>query len=284
MTHPIDRTMERFRGPTRKLRQLMQYARWYGPGWGALRLLQWPADHAARWLTIRIKRYEEMHGLRGPGTQNQLVDTVEKERWFWDNFDWANEGHAWTRRVEAFKGVDEHTWERLVLREMILEHAQPDSVVLEIGPGSGRWSTLIQPACRRLILVDISPRCIDLCRRRLHDADNVEFNVSPDGSLTIIDDESVDAIWAYGVFVEFDEVWAERLLSDLHRVLRRGGVAMIHHRDFAPYVDAAGLERIAAAVGLQIIEQNFALPAQPGEVISVARRDQDASLTSASTT
>ena len=256
-----------------QLRKLRRYHEWYGLEWTLLRVLEWGPGRLSRWLDRRMVGVEKRQGLRGPGAITGLVtggdpDAIRKTREYWDGYEW-HDGNVWTSGVERLRGVPNEEWASQMMRKLVLDHTVEGSTVLEIGPGSGRWSAYLQPACDRLILIDVSGKAIDLCRRRFATATNIEYHVSADGSLTTIDDDSADLIFAYGVFVDFDEAWSERLLGEFPRILRPGGRAVIHHRDYLPYADAATFETLASKHGLELVEQNYRLTARPGEVFTV---------------
>ena len=256
-----------------QLRKLRRYHEWYGLEWTLLRVLEWGPGRLSHWLDRRMAGVEKRRGLRGPGAITGLMswgdpDAIRRAREYWDGYDW-HDGNDWTSAVERLRGVTNEEWASQMMHDLVLDHTAAGSAVLEIGPGSGRWSAYLQPACDRLILIDVSGKAIDLCRQRFASAINVEYHVSVDGSLTAIEDDSVDLIFAYGVFVDFDEAWTERLLEDFPRILQPGGRAVIHHRDYLPYADAATLERLASKHGLELVEQNYRLTARPGEVFTV---------------
>jgi ubiquinone/menaquinone biosynthesis C-methylase UbiE len=69
--------------------------------------------------------------------------------------------------------------------------------ILDIGPGHGRWTQFLRHRCRRLIVVDISPRCIDVCRKRFPESTNIEYCVNDGMSLAIAPDNSVDFIFSW---------------------------------------------------------------------------------------
>jgi ubiquinone/menaquinone biosynthesis C-methylase UbiE len=91
------------------------------------------------------------------------------------------------------------------------------------GAGAGRWSKLLQPVAARLILVDVAERCLDLCRERFRDRDNVEYHLV-DGAAgsfippPVVRDDSVDCVWSYDVFVHINATDTDRYLSDLRRI------------------------------------------------------------------
>lgn len=252
-------------------RNARRYLRSYGWKWTSLRLLAWAPNRISALLDRRVERFEKERGLTGTGTKFPYSSVANRE--YWEKYDWRDDGREWTRDVVNARGLDHAKWESMIVENVIFRYAEPGSTILEIGPGSGRWSALIQPTCGRLILADISTACIALCRSRFADCDNVEYHIMTDGTLEFLPDASVDSIWSYGVFVLFDVPWAERYIAECARVLAPGGYAMLHHRDGLRYIlSAASLRALAVDNGLEPIIQDFSLAAVPGEVISVIRK------------
>jgi ubiquinone/menaquinone biosynthesis C-methylase UbiE len=148
----------------------------------------------------------------------------------------------------------------------MLRHLRPGTTIVEIGPGAGRWTEALQPIASRLIVVDLSDRCIELCRERFAGAANMEFHVNDGRSLAAIATASVDGIWSFDVFVHVAPPEIEAYLAEIARVMRPGSRAVIHHAAAGREGDAADLgqrsnmtaERFVEMVraqGLTLLEQ-----------------------------
>jgi ubiquinone/menaquinone biosynthesis C-methylase UbiE len=140
----------------------------------------------------------------------------------WTGWDWSRRGEEWTASAE---------WKQALIDDVLLAWIPRDKVVLEIGPGAARWSTVLQSRARRLTLVDVSVRPLELCRDLFADAENVRFVLSSGNDLPGVTSSSVDAIWSFDVFVHIAPVDQAGYLSEMARVLTPGGVAVIHHAD-----------------------------------------------------
>src|SRR5262245_28012514 len=260
--------------PRRLIHQARSYLDWYGAAWTGLWVADLLPSRISRWLDRRMYEIEERHGLAGPGALHGRFSSddpaaLTKVREYWDNYDWSYIGRDWTKGILRVRGVSPADWEHAFVDHFILSHISSRSVVLEIGPGEGRWSQHIQPVCQRLILLDVSQRALELCKQRFHLATNVDFVLSTAGTTSDITADSVDLVFAYGVFVDFDIAWTKRFVTDFPRLLRPGGRVVLHHSDFLPYADAASLEALAAESRMVVEEQNYRLTARPGEVITV---------------
>jgi spermidine synthase len=111
----------------------------------------------------------------------------------------------------------------------------PARTVLEIAPGFGRWTQFLQPLAERLIIVDLSDRCIQACRERFADADNVSFHVNDGRSLPMVDEGTVDLAFSFDSLVHANAGVMEAYLAELARTLAPGGVAFIHHSNAGAY-------------------------------------------------
>ncbi len=152
---------------------------------------------------------------------------------YWQGWDWSLQGEEWTPSA---------AWKKALIEEVMLPNLEPETTILEIGPGAGRWTEALQRIARHLILVDLSDRCIELCRRRFEDAGNMEFHVNDGRSLTAIAGASVDGVWSFDVFVHIAPPDVDAYLGEISRVLRPRGRAVIHHA-------RAGREEGAADIG-----------------------------------
>lgn len=102
-------------------------------------------------------------------------------------------------------------------------------VLLEIGPGGGRFTEVLLPRCDRLIALDTSETMLKLLRRRFKDTDKIEY-VHGDGfGLSGVKDSSVDRAFSYGVFVHLQHWDIYNYMEELERVLVPGGKAIIQH-------------------------------------------------------
>jgi ubiquinone/menaquinone biosynthesis C-methylase UbiE len=89
--------------------------------------------------------------------------------------------------------------------------------------------------CKRLIIVDLSPRCIETCARRFRDSAHIEYCVNDGMSLAVTGDQSVDFVFSFDslVHAEMDVIVA--YLREIKRILRPAGAAVIHHSNLGQY-------------------------------------------------
>jgi len=209
-----------------RLRWARLLARENGYRWTAYAAVVAGLNHASRFAQKRMARLEQRYGLNA-----RTGRAVNYE--YWQGWDWSLQGEEWTPSEE---------WKSALIEEVMLPNLEPETTILEIGPGAGRWTEALQRIARHLILVDLSDRCIELCRLRFEEARNMEFHVNDGRSLTAIASRSVDGVWSFDVFVHIAPPDVDAYVGEISRVLKPGGRAVIHHA-------RAGREDGAADIG-----------------------------------
>src|SRR5215471_6165134 len=68
---------------------------------------------------------------------------------------------------------------------------------LGIGPGHGRWAHFLRTLCKKLILVDLSPKCIEACKKRFHSDTHILYHANDGTSLDMIPDRSVNFVFSF---------------------------------------------------------------------------------------
>jgi len=165
---------------------------------------------------------EQRRGELGPAHRRWSGNSAAQNRARWDGWDWSSRGEEWTASPE---------WKRALIEDVLARWMPDDGVILEIGPGGGRWSEALLERASRLILVDVSERPLELCRERFEAAENIEFVLSGGAELSLVADATVDGVWSFDVFVHVAPVDQAAYLAEIARVLAPGAVAVIHHAD-----------------------------------------------------
>jgi len=98
-----------------------------------------------------------------------------------------------------------------------------DSVVLELGPGTGRATRYVLPRCKKMILLDYSEFVCSWLDRYLAGKGTFETHWIEHPRFASVADRSVDFAFAYGVFehIDLDDTW--EMFREIERVLRPGG-------------------------------------------------------------
>ena len=227
-------------------------------------------------LQRKQRRFMQGNGLE---TIDLPTLTVDKNRQLWNNYDWSLYGEEWTEHVREYRGLEPEQWKQALVDGMMRKYIQPGSVVLEIGPGGGRWTAELAPLAGRLLVADITERCLDICRQRFQEYPHIEYYLI-ERRLDFIEENTLDYIWSYDVFVHINPSDVSAYIQDFYRVLKPGGIAIIHHSGRYPtekerrqglrtYMSRDLFARFVAEQGLIMVEQNETLAHKPGDVISV---------------
>ena len=189
-----------------------------------------------------------VQALQGRG----LPHTPEVNKALWTHYDWSRLGEEWSESSE---------WTASVVEHLLAPHVPPGSRVLEIGPGAGRWTQYLLPRASRLVIVDVTPKCLEVCHARFQSAAQLECLLTDDSDLSALHEASFDRIWSWDVFVHVGLEDIKRYLREFSRVLVPGGLGLVQHAA-APYargwrtaVPAEQMARFCADAGLEVLHQ-----------------------------
>jgi len=153
---------------------------------------------------------------------NQIHKNIEEQK-YWDRLEvWKDDGDEWS---ETFGGTDK-LWNDVIYPK-ISSYLKGD--ILEIAPGYGRMSDKLLDYSSKLYLVDMNKKCIDRCRERFKDKDNISYFVNDGLSLEAIDDNSIDFVFSWDSFVHMQKFVIENYLAEISKKLKQGEVGAIHH-------------------------------------------------------
>ena len=215
-------------------------------------------------------------------SDDKLVDlpshSIQENRRNWGVFDWSKGGEEWVPEVQIAKGLEPAQWKNKLTDEVLLKYIKKDSVILEIGSGAGRWTEILQPLAKKLIVTDISPKCIEICKKRFESKNNLDYKLI-DKRLDFIDDGVIDYVWSYAVFVHINPSDIDRYIKDFSRILKPGGYTIIHHcgtysdyhgsaEGWKAFIGAKQFSELVRKHGMEIVEQPTKL-LRPGDVISI---------------
>ncbi len=155
---------------------------------------------------------------------NSIIENLRK----WDrDHSWLEDGDEWKGQALACNVSYEH-WKTVLVENLILPYAT-GKTVLEIAPGHGRWSEYLIAASAKTIIVDLSPSCIEYCRQRFFNKENVEYVVNDGMHLPDMLTNQVDFVWSYDSFVHMEPTVIIAYINEIARILKTGGRAIIHH-------------------------------------------------------
>lgn len=174
-------------------------------------------------IEAALLKIEGQRGVLGPAHRAYTGHSASENRDVWSGWDWSHRGEEWNDADEP------EQWKASLIEEVLMPHLEGARAVLEIGPGGGRWSEVLQSGAERLVLVDVTNHTLELCRERLGTADNVEYVLTDGATLPGIESASIDFVWSFDVFVHIAPVDIDSYLGEIARVLRPACPAVIHH-------------------------------------------------------
>ncbi len=149
------------------------------------------------------------------------MPTRDENRERWNAYDWKAGGEEWT---------PDETWRKAVVSHAIEPWVAEGSSVLEIGPGGGRWTAeLLARRPGRLIGVDIAEACVEQCAERFKDESAAEFHLGNGADLGMVEDESVDCVWSFDVFVHIERPEVAAYFSEFRRVMKPDACGVVHY-------------------------------------------------------
>ena len=124
-------------------------------------------------------------------------------------------------RLGLFWGVQS------VFRALFEQLDLDDSI--EIACGRGRHAAQIVDKVGTLTLVDINQSNIDACRTRFSGRSRVKYLVNSGADLHPLPSGSYSSVYSYDSMVHFEATDVISYLSEISRVLRPGGRALLHY-------------------------------------------------------
>lgn len=158
------------------------------------------------------------------------MPTIEENKFAWDkNYDWKDKGDEWSL---PWGGTD-MLWYAVILPRIHL--FVPTPTILEIAPGFGRFTQFLARLCNRVIVVDLSEKCIEACKRRFKDCSHIDYHVNDGKSLEMINESLVDFVFSFDSLVHAKDDVIEAYLNQLAKKLRKNGVGFMHHSNMGEY-------------------------------------------------
>ena len=100
-----------------------------------------------------------------------------------------------------------------------------ESVVVEIGAGTGQFAIAVAPVCARVVAVDVSPVMLEALRAKLDRAQLARIEVVQAGFLSYEHQgRAADFVYSRFALHHLPDFWKAVALARIHRILRPGGV------------------------------------------------------------
>jgi len=153
---------------------------------------------------------------------------MQQPGWYPDELAYAGEEHLDERYVETYnrKSAHDHSGDLEILNSMGLN---AESVVVDLGSGTGTFALAVSPHCRRVVAVDISPAMLAYLAAEATEAgiDNVEIvragflSYQHEGDLA-------DIVYSRNVLHHLPDFWKAVALTRVANMLKPGGVLLLH--------------------------------------------------------
>jgi SAM-dependent methyltransferase len=174
------------------------------------------------------------------------MPSIEQNLALWNqSYDWRSAGDEWST---AWGGTDQ-MWQRTVYPRIKKFLPAGTITILEIAPGFGRCTHYLKSHCKELIVVDLSPRCIEACKRRFATESHITYHVNDGKSLSFVPDCSVDFVFSFDSLVHVQAEVMESYVRELAAKLKPGGNGFIHHSNLGNYRTRRIMSRFARKLG-----------------------------------
>lgn len=177
--------------------------------------------------------------------------------------EWACGGDEWSD-IADYCNQPYAAWKRALIETFIDGLVPPVADVVEIAPGYGRWTEHLLAKAAHVDIVDINQNCLDTCVKRFSSSGRLDVHLSPGSSLPFLSDGSADFVWSFDSFVHMDPPVVAGYISEVSRVLRPGGKAVIHHADLP-----------SAALRIAPIARRLGIPGRVAMTIAGQHRLRD---------
>ena len=161
---------------------------------------------------IKLKEYESKNNIKGLNTILQNVN-------YWNRYNWDKLGEEWT---------PSKNWKENFIINVINKYINSNSVILEVGPGGGRFTEFLIPNANKLWLVDVSEKCLKLCSDRFAPNINIQYIKLTEINLDFLENESLDVVFSFDVFVHLDPKNVDEYFGEFKKVLKPNGAIIIN--------------------------------------------------------
>ena len=106
-----------------------------------------------------------------------------------------------------------------------------DMTVLEVGPGGGKWTVMIAPKVKKVIVLDVAEEMLNRTKARCESLgiDNVEYILANGIDFQPIADNSIDFFFSYDVFVHIALEDTFAYAKEMYRILKPNCQGICHY-------------------------------------------------------
>ena len=163
--------------------------------------------------------------------------SIDENREKWNHYHWAQGGDEWSSPW----GDSNQVWGAVLFPR--IGPFLPDSTILELAPGFGRWTRYLQRFADKYTGVDVAQAAVDACRKEFP---KLQFHVNDGKSLSMIPDRSISFCFSYDSLVHADSDTMRSYVAELSRILTNTGVAFLHHSNLGAYKDSLRTKQFLA--------------------------------------
>jgi SAM-dependent methyltransferase len=168
------------------------------------------------------------------------MPSIETNRQNWDDANhWLQDGEEWS----AAWGDTARLWFGTLMPRIAA--FLPCDHLLEIACGHGRITARLLPECHRYTGTDLAPNCVAHCQRRFAGESKARFLVGDGKTLANIAPDSVDFAFSWDSLVHAEADAMQGYTTELQRVLRPNGIALLHHSNLGALRNADGQLTVA---------------------------------------
>jgi len=159
------------------------------------------------------------------------MPSLDENREMWNAWNWQTSGHEWS----APWGTADDQWVSTILPRIF--SLLPTSSILEIAPGSGRWTPYLLNNSERYIGIDIIESLVLHCRRVFGALRSHPIFLLGDGfRFDMVHDRSISLVFSFDSLVHAEMDCLSAYAAEIYRVLEPGGHAFVHHSNIGEYV------------------------------------------------
>lgn len=154
---------------------------------------------------------------------------------------------------------------RHVLDHFLRPYVAETSVIVEIGPGGGRWTRYLLPA-KQIYAVDYHQELLDELRSNFASSGKLIFVKNDGDNFPGVPEKSVDFIFSFGAFVHLDLDIIDRYLGNMKPLLKPSSNVVIHYSDKTKPLgqknegfsdnDPERMRRLVESHGYQVLEED----------------------------
>jgi hypothetical protein len=158
------------------------------------------------------------------------MPTIEDNRSRWNyEYDWPSDGDEWSTPW----GGAWSQWHFAILPR--IRAFVPVRTILEIAPGRGRWTQFLAALCERLIVVDLSERCLKFCEQSFSHYSHIEYHVNDGMSLAMVENNSIDFVFSFDSLVHAERDVIKAYLDQLAQKMTPDAVGFVHHSNLGAH-------------------------------------------------